>query len=87
MAPSDSMVCPKPHHLDVDNILGKGFFTEKIVSPDPFISGSPPSRVANPLIHDARFQDDKLTTMSPLISLIIPPLHRASFGSKWYIYD
>ncbi|KAG6777477.1 hypothetical protein POTOM_017300 [Populus tomentosa] len=40
--------------------------TQVVSSPPPFFCGSPPSRVGNPLIQDARFGDDKLTPMSPL---------------------
>ncbi|KAJ8562997.1 hypothetical protein K7X08_031449 [Anisodus acutangulus] len=31
----------------------------------PFFCGSPPSRVSNPLIQDARFGDEKVTPVSP----------------------
>lgn len=31
----------------------------------PFFSGSPPSRVSNPLIQDARFSDNKFSPISP----------------------
>ncbi|KAJ8774698.1 hypothetical protein K2173_017144 [Erythroxylum novogranatense] len=41
-------------------------------SPPPFFCGSPPSRVANPLIHDARFGDEKLSPFSP-VTLVQPP--------------
>ncbi|KAL3830910.1 hypothetical protein ACJIZ3_019712 [Penstemon smallii] len=37
----------------------------QIPSSPPFFSGSPPSRVSNPLIQDARFGDDKFTPVSP----------------------
>ncbi|KAH8483365.1 hypothetical protein Peur_064284 [Populus x canadensis] len=35
-------------------------------SPPPFFCGSPPTRVGNPLIQDARFGDEKFTPVSPL---------------------
>lgn len=41
------------------------FYCTEIGSSHPFYSGSPPSRVANPLIQDARFGDEKLTPLSP----------------------
>ncbi|KAI7749472.1 hypothetical protein M8C21_033059 [Ambrosia artemisiifolia] len=37
----------------------------QVASSPPFFSGSPPSRVSNPLIQDARFRDDKITAESP----------------------
>lgn len=37
----------------------------QIASSPPFFCGSPPSRVSNPLIQDARFGDDKFTSVSP----------------------
>ncbi|KAJ6718766.1 hypothetical protein OIU79_006603 [Salix purpurea] len=63
-------------------------------SPPPFFCGSPPSRVANPLIQDARFGDEKFSPPSPVTP--IPPtmglssslsprkggLVRANFGNK-----
>ncbi|KAK9903782.1 hypothetical protein M0R45_000892 [Rubus argutus] len=79
----------------LDCILTKGVeqfsFTE-IGSPHPFFSGSPPSRVANPLIQDARFGNEMLTPISTLspISSSSPSSSmrngggcvRAGFGSK-----
>ncbi|KAJ7943156.1 Translocase subunit seca [Quillaja saponaria] len=38
----------------------------QVASSPPFFCGSPPSRVANPLIQDARFGDEKFTPFSPL---------------------
>ncbi|KAK9934741.1 hypothetical protein M0R45_021875 [Rubus argutus] len=55
----------------LENLLTKGsygveqFYCTEIGSSHPFYSGSPPSRVANPLIQDARFGDEKLTPLSP----------------------
>lgn len=34
-------------------------------SSPPFFCGSPPSRVSNPIIQDARFGDEKITPVSP----------------------
>ncbi|XP_009356814.1 uncharacterized protein LOC103947614 [Pyrus x bretschneideri] len=86
----------------LDILLPKGSFgvepfsCTEIASPHPFFCGSPPSRVANPLIQDARFGDEKPTPLSPL-SPTAPPLDllsspsssarkggfvRASFGNK-----
>ncbi|KAL3654413.1 hypothetical protein CASFOL_004094 [Castilleja foliolosa] len=36
-----------------------------VASSPPFFSGSPPSRVSNPLIQDARFGDEKYSPVSP----------------------
>ncbi|KAK9060014.1 hypothetical protein SSX86_020718 [Deinandra increscens subsp. villosa] len=36
-----------------------------IASSPPFFSGSPPSRVSNPLIQDARFGEGKMSLVSP----------------------
>ncbi|KAG6759633.1 hypothetical protein NC652_025697 [Populus alba x Populus x berolinensis] len=87
----------------LDIILTKGgygvdnqsFCKQVASSPPPFFCGSPPSRVANPLIQDARFGDEKFTPLSPVTP--IPPtmdlssssssprkggLVRANFGNK-----
>ncbi|KAH7516528.1 hypothetical protein FEM48_Zijuj10G0144600 [Ziziphus jujuba var. spinosa] len=65
----------------LDIILTKGGYgveveqsscTTQIASSPPFFCGSPPSRVANPLIQDARFGDEKAAPFSPL-SPIPPP--------------
>lgn len=37
----------------------------QVASSPPFFSGSPPSRVSNPLIQDARFGDEKVNPISP----------------------
>ncbi|KAJ0241385.1 hypothetical protein HA466_0217910 [Hirschfeldia incana] len=59
------------HILDI--ILTKdGYGTEQVHhtkildSPSPFLCGSPPSRVANPLTQDARFRDELLLVSSPI---------------------
>ncbi|OAY57073.1 uncharacterized protein LOC110602647 [Manihot esculenta] len=56
----------------LDIILMKdGHGTEQsaahVASPLPFFCGSPPARAANPVIQDARFGDEKLTPMLPLL--------------------
>ncbi|XP_057765753.1 uncharacterized protein LOC130986372 [Salvia miltiorrhiza] len=40
----------------------------QVASSPPFFSGSPPSRVSNPLIQDARFGDEKLASAAPIPS-------------------
>ncbi|GMY18362.1 hypothetical protein FCV25MIE_13601 [Fagus crenata] len=64
----------------------------QVSSSPPFFCGSPPSRVANPLIQDARFGDEKLNLQSPpVLSLSSSPTSssarkggcvRANFGNK-----
>ncbi|KAL3501719.1 hypothetical protein ACH5RR_036168 [Cinchona calisaya] len=54
----------------LDIILAKGGYGAEqpytqAASPPPFFCGSPPSRVSNPLIQDARFGDEKVTPVSP----------------------
>ncbi|KAK6788672.1 hypothetical protein RDI58_012470 [Solanum bulbocastanum] len=54
----------------LDIILAKGGGTDQssaaqVASSPPFFCGSPPSRVSNPLIQDARFGDEKVTPVSP----------------------
>ncbi|XP_022968461.1 uncharacterized protein LOC111467698 [Cucurbita maxima] len=68
-------------------------FTQ-LASTPPFLRGSPPSRVANPLIQDDRFGDENFIPFSPIASpsgQLSPPtatsrkgggLVRASFGNK-----
>ncbi|XWS34983.1 hypothetical protein CRYUN_Cryun21dG0084900 [Craigia yunnanensis] len=45
----------------------------QVASSPPFFCGSPPSRVANPLIQDARFGDEKIITPLSPRSPIPPP--------------
>ncbi|GAB2280065.1 hypothetical protein Dimus_014703 [Dionaea muscipula] len=90
----------RPASALLDIILSKGgeksSSTQPASSP-PFFSGSPPSRVSNPLIQDARFGDDVLSppvlanspAQSPSGSASSPASAsrkggcvRASFGSK-----
>ncbi|XAR72348.1 hypothetical protein NMG60_11018955 [Bertholletia excelsa] len=54
----------------LDIILPKGGngadqFCAQVASSPPFFCGSPPSRVSNPVIQDARFGDEKFTPISP----------------------
>lgn len=41
-------------------------FSAQMASSPPFFCGSPPSRVANPLIKDDRFGDDSFAPFSPM---------------------
>ncbi|XP_039047581.1 uncharacterized protein LOC120188137 isoform X2 [Hibiscus syriacus] len=78
----------------LDMILAKGGCRVEQVEPSaPFFCGSPPSRVANPLIQDARFGDEvisPLTRPSGLPSSSPSPSSssrkggcvRANFGNK-----
>ncbi|KAI9077397.1 hypothetical protein K1719_040600 [Acacia pycnantha] len=54
----------------LDLILTKGGCSieqscTQVASSPPFFCGSPPSRVANPLIQDARFGDEMISPLSP----------------------
>ncbi|KAF5764071.1 hypothetical protein HanRHA438_Chr15g0700001 [Helianthus annuus] len=65
-----------------------------VASSPPFFSGSPPSRVSNPLTQDARFGDEKISPLSPRSMVPNPassglqssPMkggcNRSSFGNK-----
>ncbi|XP_039008980.1 uncharacterized protein LOC120137245 isoform X2 [Hibiscus syriacus] len=57
-------LCDSKAGSDVlDMILTKGGCrAEQVALSPPFFCGPPPSRVANPLIQDARFGDDKVIT-------------------------
>lgn len=56
----------------LDMILSKEGHSEgkplarEIASSPPFFSGSPPSRVSNPLVQDVQFGDEKLSPLSTL---------------------
>ncbi|PSS13431.1 L-rhamnose mutarotase [Actinidia chinensis var. chinensis] len=50
-------------HLDI--ILPKGVYGVHVASSPPFFSGSPPSRVSNPLVQDSRFGDERFAPISP----------------------
>ncbi|KAG5521537.1 hypothetical protein RHGRI_033939 [Rhododendron griersonianum] len=52
-----------------------------VASSPPFFSGSPPSRVSNPLIQDARFGDESFTPISPQ-SIPIPSGSKISSPSS-----
>ncbi|KAL8120864.1 uncharacterized protein LOC141724943 [Apium graveolens] len=59
----------------LDTILSRGGYTveqtcTQTASPSPFLCGSPPSRVSNPLIQDARFGDE-VTQLSPMTISIL----------------
>ncbi|KAG6528069.1 uncharacterized protein LOC122041340 [Zingiber officinale] len=43
----------------LDIFLRKGEDQTQVTSSPPFFCGSPPSRAANPVIHDARFGEDR----------------------------
>ncbi|KAJ4847930.1 hypothetical protein Tsubulata_031373 [Turnera subulata] len=81
----------------LDIILTKGGYgveqsCTQVASSPPFFCGSPPSRVANPLIQDARFGDEKPGgSFSPFMPAPAPSgsssprkagLIRGNFGSK-----
>uniref|UniRef100_A0A1J3K1A6 Uncharacterized protein n=1 Tax=Noccaea caerulescens TaxID=107243 RepID=A0A1J3K1A6_NOCCA len=84
--PSRSLRCYFSHQVELceskaetdilDIILTKDGYgseqvrTQAIDSPSPFLCGSPPSRVANPLTQDARFRDE----ITPLSSPVPAPL-------------
>ncbi|XP_057542753.1 uncharacterized protein LOC130821127 [Amaranthus tricolor] len=68
----------------LDIILSKGIHgaykpSTQVASSPPFFSGSPPNRVSNPLIQDARFREKQLISQfSPLPST---PIQAAVSGS------
>lgn len=45
---------------------GEELSSREVASSPPFFCGTPPSRVSNPLIHDANFGDEKLSPLSTL---------------------
>ncbi|XP_076902188.1 uncharacterized protein LOC143556842 [Bidens hawaiensis] len=53
-----------------------------IASSPPFFSGSPPSRVSNPLIQDARFGDNKVPPVSPEPVILNPTSGISSSSSR-----
>ncbi|XP_019428282.1 PREDICTED: uncharacterized protein LOC109336253 isoform X2 [Lupinus angustifolius] len=77
----DSLICPKPRRSfgsnPLDTILTKGDCEEEqfwpdMSSPPSYFFGSPPSRVANPLVHDARFGDVNFPPFSSLSRVVVP---------------
>ncbi|XP_010263832.1 PREDICTED: uncharacterized protein LOC104601984 isoform X2 [Nelumbo nucifera] len=55
----------------LDIILTKGSYgveqsAAQAASSPPFFCGSPPTRATNPLIQDARFGEEKLTSLAPV---------------------
>lgn len=59
-----------PELLDLILAKGGGYGGSEqtytpVASSPPFFCGSPPTRVSNPLIQDARFGDEKITPISP----------------------
>ncbi|OIV90926.1 hypothetical protein TanjilG_16886 [Lupinus angustifolius] len=61
----------------LDTILTKGDCEEEqfwpdMSSPPSYFFGSPPSRVANPLVHDARFGDVNFPPFSSLSRVVVP---------------
>ncbi|CAH2066173.1 unnamed protein product [Thlaspi arvense] len=83
-------LCESKAETDIlDIILTKdGYGTEQVHtkvldSPSPFLCGSPPSRVANPLTQDARFRDEITLVSSPIPApLGQPPSSPSSSGRK-----
>ncbi|GAB2214626.1 hypothetical protein Droror1_Dr00018983 [Drosera rotundifolia] len=64
---------------------GNGFersSDNQVASSPPFFCGSPPSRVSNPLIQDARFRDLKLHTQVPFTPLPQPMPASSSTASS-----
>ncbi|XP_024988794.1 uncharacterized protein LOC112523430 [Cynara cardunculus var. scolymus] len=57
--------------------------TEAASSP-PFFSGSPPSRVSNPLIQDSRFGDEKVSPVSAHSIIPVPASGRSSLSPSSY---
>ncbi|CAD5316655.1 unnamed protein product [Arabidopsis thaliana] len=71
--PSRSLRCYFSHQLELCESKAETdildiILTKVIDSPSPFLCGSPPSRVANPLTQDARFRDEIVS-----VSSVIPP--------------
>ncbi|CAH8327144.1 unnamed protein product [Eruca vesicaria subsp. sativa] len=95
--PSRSLRCYFSHQVEskaetdiLDIILTKdGYGTETVNhtqvldSASPFLCGSPPSRVANPLTQDARFRDEMKLVSSPIMTPRgQPPSSPSSSGRK-----
>ncbi|XP_077253765.1 uncharacterized protein LOC143892785 isoform X2 [Tasmannia lanceolata] len=50
----------------IKGVYGSDQIANQVASSPPYFCGSPPIRAANPLIHDARFGDEKVALLSPL---------------------
>ncbi|KAK4426651.1 hypothetical protein Salat_1433800 [Sesamum alatum] len=78
----------KPGAEFLDLIIREDGFEEErcatVSSSHPFLFGSPPCRTGNPLVQDAHFRVEKLTTMvSSSDSDSVPSAHsRVKFGNK-----
>ncbi|XP_054795400.1 uncharacterized protein LOC129300834 [Prosopis cineraria] len=83
-----SEICDtKPMSDPLDFILAEGDYgieqpCTQMASSPPFFCGSPPSRVENPLIQDARFGDEKFSPLSPPIWASSPPVRAPSPASS-----
>lgn len=62
---------------------GAGQSVAQVASSPPFFPWSPPRRVSNPLIQDARFRDEKLVPVAPhAIPITSGRFVRESFGNN-----
>ncbi|XP_074561553.1 uncharacterized protein LOC141817828 [Curcuma longa] len=57
----------------IDIFLTKGEDQNQLASSPPFFCGSPPSRAANPVVHDARFGEERPQPASIAPSLLTQP--------------
>ncbi|KAG1347100.1 hypothetical protein COCNU_06G009290 [Cocos nucifera] len=76
---------PKAGTELLDIFLTKGGEASQAASSPPFFCGSPPSRASNPLVHDARFGEEKPVGPSLLPHAIIPsgsPVGPATSASR-----
>ncbi|XP_071689492.1 uncharacterized protein [Rutidosis leptorrhynchoides] len=76
-----------PELLDLILAKGGGYggtdqTCTQVSSSPPYFCGSPPSRVSNPLIQDARFGDEKITTPISPRSTIPNPSSSPSSSSR-----
>ena len=71
--PGAADVCDSKADAELLDIIRRKEETFSAVpSTPPFFLGSPPSRASNPLAQDARFGDEKLNPISPLLSPFLP---------------
>ncbi|KAE8735430.1 LOB domain-containing protein 41-like [Hibiscus syriacus] len=86
-----AVVCPKPRRIrvlqlhlyqaEVNDSKAGAELLDAIASSPPFFCGSPPGRAANPLVQDARFNEERLA--QALSTLQIPcPSSSSSLASK-----